>query len=105
PHRGLALAERAPRPDRSRARAAAQRRVAAQQRGLGRQDQLEARALADLGLELEAPAERRRELLRDRKAEAGPTAGLRDERPEQPLPQLRCDAGTVVLDGDVHGAV
>ena len=69
------------------------------------QEQLEPRALSDLGVEVDAPAEHRRELLRDREPEARASARLRDERPEEPLAHLRRDAGAGVLDGDVHGAV
>src|SRR4051794_10944687 len=51
-------------------------------------NQLEARPAADLALEVDPAAERRRELLRDREPESGAAAGRRHERAEEALLRL-----------------
>src|SRR5690349_1167864 len=67
-----------------------------------RKEQLKAAAEPRRALDLDAPAERKCELARDREAEPGPTAVTRPERPEDPLAFLRPDARTRVGhdDGD-----
>ena len=61
--------------------------------------------LPTLRAQVDPPAERSRELLRDREAEARAAADVRDERPEEPLAALRRDARAGVLDRDVDRAV
>src|SRR4029077_15592163 len=63
-----------------------------------RQHELERRPRADLRLEVDVPAERLRELVRDREPEARAAAVARPERPEDPLPLSRRDAWSAVHD-------
>jgi hypothetical protein len=85
--------------------AASPARHAAPAGRLRRQHELEPAACADLGLEPNRPAERVRELARDREAEPGPPAVERPERPEDALPLLRRDPGAGVLHPQLDLAV
>src|ERR1700740_3308857 len=65
-----------------------------------RQEQLEACAEPGLAAQVDASAERDRELSRDRKAESGAAAVARPERPEDARALLRRDARPGVGDDD-----
>src|ERR671930_615457 len=67
--------------------------------------ELKGGAAPHLGAQLDPTAERGGELLGDRQPEPRAAAGLRNERPEQALALLGRDAGTRVLDRDVHRSV
>src|SRR3954465_588409 len=73
--------------------------------GPGRQDELEAAAVPRLGIELDAAAERRRQLVRNREPEAGAGVVPRPERAEDPVALGWRDAGAGVVDGDRHAPV
>ena len=74
------------------------RRALAAASRLAREDELERRAAADLGVELDPAAERLRELVRDRRPRPGAAAVARPERPEDPLLLVRRDPGPGVRD-------
>ena len=61
--------------------------------------------MADLALEVDRPAQRERELPRDRKPEAGALAVVRPEGTEDPLLLLFPDPGAAVCDRDVDLSV
>ena len=73
--------------------------------GHHRQPQVEPAARAELALELDAAAERDRQLAGDRQPEPGAAAVPRPERPEDPLAVGRLDPRSGVRDRDRDGAV
>ena len=72
---------------------------------LGRQYELETATAAELAVELDPPAERQRQLLRDRQPEARALAVMRPERPEDALLLLGRDPRPGVLDRNVDEPV